>query len=1076
MKTLYFKSTTVLFILSQSIFINTVKADDLEILEGGNGGKPNVIFILDGSNSVLEAINMKNVKSTYENEWSYTPDYYNPIINDYLKPFKYIKKDNSLPSHRQTKQQIEKINWSGFDSGSEGYGVIGEKTQWVQYLPKINILNDIVREMIYLTSERGGVNLSIMTTAINHNEFDAWYVEKKSNVRVNSYSDKYPNDNGSFVLEAFQDTSTISSADALVKSFFSKGRDVPGKLDHGHLIRETKNNISSYRGTTPLSESLLEAYYYFTGNKSIWNKSMWDKSPKGTDDYYDGLRHYSDINKSWIDITAYQNNDLADSYQSPWNKNACGENHIIFYTDGNPTWDWNANNEIVKLTGANFPQTPLLSDADYDPIPGEGATIQNNEQDTLPKHSLMDDLAKFLYENDLSNLSGKQNIHTHIVTTALPAGQDLLLSQSAKVGGGVFVNADNFADVLDAIKNVYTKISETKNVSGYKTLLPPSAANPLQQSDYIYLSFFGADKGEWVGNVKKYQFANGIIVDKNKVPVFQNGVFNDKSIDLWNTTNQTDGTVLSGGAASQLNPVNANRHTVINNTMVGVNQNSLKANDFQVDSSQLNDAVAKARSIFSDSVHVKPVFFNYFRNVNGTSNATLFLPTNSGFLHAFNAANGAEQMAFIPYEFLPNIGKELNGSADKLYGLDGGITLWHDDLNNDQDLFQSANGNVDKKDGVQEKLYLYASAGRGGPYVYGLNVTNVKKPNQIWKIDSKTNGFGRLGNAWSKPIQVTIPFGNKADSREVVLFGNGDRSVSEVGAIYMVDALTGKQQWHASKSDANTNVAQMDRSIVSEIKTLDYNFDGLMDAFFALDTSGQIFRCDISRAVNGNLPDITCGRTAQLGPSDSRRFYNNLDLIVLTNNSGIPKSLALAVGSGDINEPNADKIQDRFYVVFDKNPLSKPNFYTTVFQKDLSNSTKNEASKSSEGWYIDLAAGEKVLTDSLTLNNNLIFQTYMPSTGSSTNTGSCASFTGSSFKGKLHVRNIESAKAITKNAQPVETTFATGLPDSFTVRQSQDADSLVFTVGVGNDQPQSFQAPAVRPIGLTDDVSPKVNK
>lgn len=58
----------------------------------------------------------------------------------------------------------------------------------------------------------------------------------------------------------------------------------------------------------------------------------------------------------------------------------------------------------------------------------------------------------------------------------------------------------------------------------------------------------------------------------------------------------------------------------------------------------------------------------------------------------------------------------------------------------------------------------------------------------------------------------------------------------------MFDADTGALLWHASNSDANLNIAEMQYSIPSRISVIDRDNDGYADHMYVSDMGGQLFR------------------------------------------------------------------------------------------------------------------------------------------------------------------------------------------------------------------------------------------
>jgi type IV pilus assembly protein PilY1 len=256
-------------------------------------------------------------------------------------------------------------------------------------------------------------------------------------------------------------------------------------------------------------------------------------------------------------------------------------------------------------------------------------------------------------------------------------------------------------------------------------------------------------------------------------------------------------------------------------------------------------------------------------------------------------------------------------------------------------------------------------------------------------------------------------------------------------AIYIVDAETGARLWWAGPNDGDADtsndpdliLSDMTNSIPADITPVDIHNDGFIDYFFAADVRGQVWRFDVDNQANTGASNlVTGGRIAALGATaeaNNRRFFNAPDVALIRNRTK-GDILTIAIGSGFRAHPQNTAVDDRFYVLFDKNPFSAPATYTTLTESNLYDATDNligegtDAEKtaattaldSANGWYIRLTtAGEKVLAPSLTFAGKLLFTSYLPT---STGSNVCGPNAGS---GQLYVVNL-------LDATPVEDTDA----------------------------------------------------
>ncbi len=80
----------------------------------------------------------------------------------------------------------------------------------------------------------------------------------------------------------------------------------------------------------------------------------------------------------------------------------------------------------------------------------------------------------------------------------------------------------------------------------------------------------------------------------------------------------------------------------------------------------------------------------------------------------FNAETGVEEWLFMPQALLANqVDLMNNNSGDHLYGIDGHITHWINDEDDD--------GTIEPDDG--DKVWIFFGMRRGGKNYYALDVT-----------------------------------------------------------------------------------------------------------------------------------------------------------------------------------------------------------------------------------------------------------------------------------------------------------------------------------------------------------------
>ena len=188
----------------------------------------------------------------------------------------------------------------------------------------------------------------------------------------------------------------------------------------------------------------------------------------------------------------------------------------------------------------------------------------------------------------------------------------------------------------------------------------------------------------------------------------------------------------------------------------------------------------------------------------------------------------------------------------------------------------------------------------------------------------------------------------------------------------------------------------MDYSFPAHVKVADFDGDGFADRIYAADMGGQVWRFDVSNGQPASSL-IAGGVIAQLGGApnaspaltDVRRFYYAPDVAVV--NTRTENFTHIGIGSGHREHPLSTANQDRFYALRDYNvgPLTQAQYDALTIITDGSlvpvTTVNTTVPHGSAGWRLDLNIGgwngEKVLAEARTFNNEVIFSTFMPSSG-----------------------------------------------------------------------------------------------
>ncbi len=231
-------------------------------------------------------------------------------------------------------------------------------------------------------------------------------------------------------------------------------------------------------GFTPLSETLFEAYRYFTGG------------PVG----------FGDTSVPFLSVPESRNPATADgdNYESPADF-SCQKNYIVYLTDGLPTSDGQSNADIQALD--NF---ATLGGACSAAGTGPDPDWQNSGL-------CLASLAGYMYNADLSSsVASKQNVTSYWIGfgSDVAGGAALdYLNRTAQAGSGGQHNAflANDAETLTTVlTGLALQILQTSTTFTAPTVAV-NAFNRTRSLSDLYVSVFQpTGDRHWPGNLKKY--------------------------------------------------------------------------------------------------------------------------------------------------------------------------------------------------------------------------------------------------------------------------------------------------------------------------------------------------------------------------------------------------------------------------------------------------------------------------------------------------------------------------------------------------------------------------------------------
>ncbi|PTQ90677.1 PilC/PilY family type IV pilus protein [Agitococcus lubricus] len=831
-------------------------------------------------------------------------------------------------------------------------------------------------------------------------------------------------------------------------------------------------------------------------------------------------------------------NDAGTSYKTPVNaQNQCAGNYIFLLTDGQPNGLGGADSSVPQITGdASCSATNATFDA---------ANIAGTSSKTDWRCMMY--LARYA---KLTNNRVNSPIRTNTVIFG-PEGTNGVtganMAKVASLGDGKYYQATDENKLITAILET---ISSAIDFSG--SISAPGVAvnqyNRLNSLNQLYYLLFEPvpQRVRWDGNLKRYKlsFDTGEVQDANSEDAIDSdGMFKKTSQSFWSAADD-GGSVLSGGAAEQLpNPESRNMYTYTGSlpttytlplqkidltnaefnasakSIMNISDDNLYKNlmnwykgyaitDLENGLVSVSASTALRRELGA-GLHSQPILVNYGFSGSNPSDTSqqkniIFFSTTEGTLHAINANTGVEQFAFIPGEKLATLKQQFDnpsGVALPEFGMDLTWTVWRQDVNGDGQI------------GSGDKVYLYGGMRMGGNNYYALDLTDITKPKLLFSIKGGVGAYANLGQTWSQPVVGNVKINNQVKTVLVFAGGYDERHETEntlfTGAdkgnqIYIIDAQTGQLYWSASgnTTDSPTKyVTEMQYSMPSEPKLIDFNSDGLVDNIYIGDLGGQVFRLDINNKTTTNTGLVKrvkvlakLGQTAAsgLGATDQRRFYNAATVALYRDNATPPAPfLAVGIGSGYQSHPLNVTTQDRFHVIFDYDAPradlltlaeNSASLQATATPNDLAllssdlTATAGANVTGKKGWYMNLPdAGEKNLSSALIFalqtadqktESRIVFNTYVPSNQNN----SCSAVTG---RTKLYIMCMPYGKLCSDQTTRVRDNLLLGLSGDSQLLIGKDASNqsrvviLTGNQGTGknlNDSPSVTNNPHSRKI------------
>jgi type IV pilus assembly protein PilY1 len=347
------------------------------------------------------------------------------------------------------------------------------------------------------------------------------------------------------------------------------------------------------------------------------------------------------------------------------------------------------------------------------------------------------------------------------------------------------------------------------------------------------------------------------------------------------------------------------------------------------------------------------------------STTMVYFGANDGMLHAVLDSDGTETWAFIPPDQLHRL-KDIVEGVSHQYFVDSSPRAYiHDD---------NADGEIHSAD--NDQVILVCGERKGGTSYFALDVTIPSSPELLWRINQNDDAAAgnappaatplvvpELGQSWSEPQFGLVQ--TSTGDKHVMFIGGGYSSDNSLGpAVLAINVTTGAVV-KTFKNDG-VDITDMDYSIPSSPCVLDTDNNGFVDKVYVGDLGSQMWRF-------GKLFLSDATHTRKFFYPPSLTLEKGYDLVFM--------------GTGDREDACETSSAERIYCVKDVHAS------TTLEESDLVdvtdpadpvpdlNSVTGDVDGNTyvdQGWYIQLAAGEKVLAEGTIFYKALYVTTFTP--------------------------------------------------------------------------------------------------
>ena len=373
--------------------------------------------------------------------------------------------------------------------------------------------------------------------------------------------------------------------------------------------------------------------------------------------------------------------------------------------------------------------------------------------------------------------------------------------------------------------------------------------------------------------------------------------------------------------------------------------------------------------------------YSGFRFANRDRVPMVYVGANDGMLHAFNAATGDEEFAYVPEGVLEDLEYLTDKNYTQNYYVDGSPTV--------SDAYGGF-GTHCSGGSPCWRTVLVAGLNTGGESIYALDITDPQPASEtaargmlLWEFFHTD-----LGASYSKPVIAKL-----SDGTWVAIFGNGLHEEGAIAAKLFIVALdTGLLAAGSPIEVTPPGPALTESNGLLSPAAWDVDNDGDVDYVYSGDTEGNLWRFDLASATRSSSATVSFSGDPLI--TVTGEGGENLVITTapqVTTNPGDDGGRLVYFGTGKLFEDldTLTNYGDAVFAVEDTDVALGAD--PTLVEHTLTRATagSSEARYVSAtandganrvGWKLILEDGERVINDMILVNKRLTFTSINPTT------------------------------------------------------------------------------------------------